>query len=81
LHQDDNGVPVGIFLVIVMIRARFKNRWEASKNPEQDLPLHGYHSSGERKHTIHKAEHPHEEGELTEPGNKTDQKRDSQPEI
>jgi hypothetical protein len=63
-----------------MIRARFKNRWEAQKNPVQDLPSHGYHSSSELKHTIHKTENPHKERDLTEPGNQTAQKRYSPPE-
>jgi hypothetical protein len=57
-----------------------KTGMKHQKNPVQDLPSHGYHSSGERKHTIHKAEHLHEERELKEPGNKTDQKRDFHPE-
>jgi hypothetical protein len=36
---------------------------------------------GERKYKIDKAEHPHEERELKEPGDKTNQKCYSHPEI
>jgi hypothetical protein len=54
---------------------------QQKKTQCETCPVMDISHQDERKHTIHKTENPHEERELTEPGNKTDQKRDSQPEI
>jgi hypothetical protein len=71
---------LGFFLSSLYSMHGLKTGGQQQKNPVRDLPSYGYHSSRERKHKIHKAEHPHEERELKEPGDKTDQKRDSHPE-
>jgi hypothetical protein len=51
------------------------------KTQRETGPVMDITHQGERKDKIHKTGHPHEERELEKPGDKTNQKRYSHPEI
>jgi len=67
-QQGDNGAAVRIFLVIVLIHARFKTGGEQQKTPCKTGPVMDITHQGKQKHTVHKADHPQEERERKEPG-------------